>query len=252
MKIYNTGPTTWQGLEIMVREVFNDMGCIAVNQRTINTVRGDVNVDVIVEDYTIKPKLIYLCECKYWNTEVPKYVIHSFRTVVSDYGAHCGFIISKSGFQAGAYEAILNSNLFLFTWDEFLSNFEDRWLETMVNQLHNIGEPVRNYCNPISTFFLEQFNKLTVEEREDFEEATNRFRVIATYSFKDWYLDTRTGTFVKSDAITAINYVITKVLKEENRIKSYKDFFSFMFNFCKEGTQYIDNLLKQPVRKNKT
>jgi hypothetical protein len=54
-------------------------------------------------------------------------VIHSFRTVISDFGAHHGFIISRAGFQAGAKEAVTKTNLDLLTFDELQSLFFDRW-----------------------------------------------------------------------------------------------------------------------------
>ncbi len=92
-------------------------------ERTIETVRGNVDVDVHAIDLTISPNLIYLCECKYWSSAVPKTIVHSFRTVVSDYGAHVGFLISRNGFQSGTYQASQNSNIRLVNWFEFQELF---------------------------------------------------------------------------------------------------------------------------------
>lgn len=128
-----------------------------------------MNVDVFVEDTNSSPKLIYLCECKYWNSDIPKSVIHAFRSVVSDSGAHCGYIIARKRFQSGAYDSAIQSNIFLFSWNEFIETFEDRWIRSMINKLHNIGKPLRDYCNPMSDIFVNELNRLNKEEREKFD-----------------------------------------------------------------------------------
>ena len=127
--IYKNEPTDWKDLQQKVCDVFRVCGCDATVEQTIQTVRGKVDVDVHVIDPSVSPNLTYLCECKFWNTPVPKSVVHGFRTVVSDYGAHVGFIISKEGFQSGAYEAAQNSNIKLVDWFEFQSIYVERWKE---------------------------------------------------------------------------------------------------------------------------
>ncbi len=77
------------------------------------------------------PPSVYLCECKFWSKPVPQEVIHSFRTVLADFGAHRGFIISRVGFQAGAKEAVQNTNLDLLTFEELQALFFDRWRVAM-------------------------------------------------------------------------------------------------------------------------
>lgn len=127
--IYSTEPTDWRDLQDKAASILRICGFESDVERTIETVRGKVDVDVHAIDSTASPKLIYLCECKYWSSAVPKTVVHSFRTVVSDYGAHVGFLISRNGFQSGAYEAAQNSNIRLVNWFEFQEIFIDRWKE---------------------------------------------------------------------------------------------------------------------------
>src|SRR6266851_2396647 len=116
--IFDREPEDWRELEAFVQQMFAEMGCTAEVRRTIETVRGEVNIDVYVEDPTGTPAHIYLCECKHWTKAVPKTVVHAFRTVVADFGANRGFLISNAGFQSGAYEAAQKSNVELVTWDE--------------------------------------------------------------------------------------------------------------------------------------
>ncbi len=133
--IFNSEPKNWQELQIYVSKIFTDCGCENQIEKDIETVRGKVNIDVYVVDTLNTPNSIYLCECKYWNNAIPKSVVHSFRSVVSDSGAHHGFLIAKKGFQSGAYEASSSTNLSILSWNEFQEMFYKRWLETMTENI---------------------------------------------------------------------------------------------------------------------
>ncbi len=74
-------------------------------EKTVVTTRGSVNIDVYAEDPEQNPTTRYICECKLWRNRIPKDVVHALRTVVADFGANWGFVISQEGFQTGAHEA---------------------------------------------------------------------------------------------------------------------------------------------------
>jgi len=130
--IFDSRPTDWKDLQNKVAQVFHEMGCLTCVEKNINIARGSVNIDVYVKDTKNIPSTIILCECKYWEMPVPQTVIHSFRTIISDSGAHHGVIISKNGFQSGSYDAVKHSNIKLYNWDEFQLEFYSRWLDSMV------------------------------------------------------------------------------------------------------------------------
>ena len=125
----------WRDLQTLVCQIYDEMGCEAEVEKDIHTVRGVTNIDVYVKDIFQPQPLIYLCECKHWATRVPKAIVHAFRTTVSDIGAHCGFIISKKGFQSGAYEAARNTNVHLVSWEEFQCLHEERWTDATYSRL---------------------------------------------------------------------------------------------------------------------
>jgi Restriction endonuclease len=127
MPIFDREPNDWRDLQAMVAQLFRELGCEVEIGRQVELVRGRKEIDVWVRDEHIVPHSEYLCECKFWNRAVPQEVVHSFRTVVSDYGAHRGFIISKAGFQSGAHEAAENTNIQLVTFDQLQAIFFDRW-----------------------------------------------------------------------------------------------------------------------------
>jgi hypothetical protein len=131
MSIFDREPTDWRNLQTMVGQLFRELGCEVEIGKPVELVRGRKEIDVWVSDAHTVPHSEYLCECKFWNRAVPQEVVHSFRTVVSDYGAHRGFIISKAGFQSGAREAARNTNVQLVTFDELQAIFFDHWRVAM-------------------------------------------------------------------------------------------------------------------------
>jgi Restriction endonuclease len=148
--IYSSEPTDWRDLQNKVCEILQTCGYLAETEKTIDSVRGKVAVDVYAVDKLSSPNLNYLCECKHWSTAVPKNVVHSFRTVVADCGAHVGFIISRSGFQSGAYEAAAKSNIRLVDWDEFQSLYLEKWKESSYSALRPLFEELFEFYDYLS------------------------------------------------------------------------------------------------------
>jgi len=149
--IYAQEPSDWRDLQDKVASILNVCGCESEVERTIETARGDVDVDVHAIDKSISPNLVYLCECKLWSKAVPKSVVHSFRTVVSDYGAHIGFLISRNGFQSGAYEATKNSNIRLVNWFEFQDIFISRWKDRRYVEVRQLFDRLFDYYDYLSS-----------------------------------------------------------------------------------------------------
>ena len=85
MRITNEVPESWQDLQDKVCKYLNHAGYHAETTKTIEMVRGKVEVDVFAtsDDELLKQ---FICECKYWETPVPQEKIHAFRTVVHDSG----------------------------------------------------------------------------------------------------------------------------------------------------------------------
>jgi hypothetical protein len=126
-KIFDTTPNTWQELERMVKQAFSEMGYESSLNYKLKTVRGTVDIDVhAIKSSTPIPTLV-LCECKYWDKSVPQNVVHGFRTVCSDAGAHFGLIISKKGFQSGAKNSRSRTNIHLMNFVEFQKTFFEEW-----------------------------------------------------------------------------------------------------------------------------
>ncbi|MFL6605658.1 MAG: restriction endonuclease [Steroidobacteraceae bacterium] len=129
--IFDREPTDWADLQNLVAQMFLELGCdVGVGQH-VDLVRGKKEIDVLVKDPETTPTSQYLCECKFWSKPIPQEVVHSFRTIVSDYGAHRGFVISRAGFQSGAREAVQKTNVDLVTFEELQGIFVGRWRVSM-------------------------------------------------------------------------------------------------------------------------
>jgi len=126
-KFFDRTPERWQDLEEMVKQAFTEMGYKSDRAHKLKTVRGTVEIDVYAIKESTPIPTVVLCECKHWDKPVPQNVIHGFRTVCSDAGAHFGLIISKKGFQAGAEETRIATNVHLMDFEEFQATFIAEW-----------------------------------------------------------------------------------------------------------------------------
>lgn len=132
----------------MVAQLFVEIGCEVTVAKRVDHVRGSKEIDVFVRDTAIAPPALYLCECKHWKRAVPQEVVHAFRTVMADVGAHRGYIISSAGFQDGSFGAARNTNVDLVTFQELQAIFDDRWRVQMAERLMPFTDRLFPYRDP--------------------------------------------------------------------------------------------------------
>lgn len=158
MRITNEVPTSWKDLQDKVCKYLNQCGYRAESPKTIDLVRGQVEVDVFatVEDELLRQ---FICECKFWETPVPQEKIHAFRTVVQDSGSMLGIFISKMGYQEGARRAAYRSNVVLQDWDGFINMIATKWVKNRFREIQRLGDPLGVYTDyldvPIEKFRTE-------------------------------------------------------------------------------------------------
>lgn len=128
--ITSTTPSSWQDLQQQSARILAECGFAVEVEKKVKLVRGQAEIDVYAEETLKGRKYIILCECKHWKAAVPQTVVHAFRSVMADVGAHKGYIISSSGFQSGSRDAAEMTNVELVTWDQFQNVFEASWLES--------------------------------------------------------------------------------------------------------------------------
>lgn len=132
--IFDTEPKTWSELQDYIGIMFSECGFETEVSKVVKLVRGNKEIDVYAKDITNEYEPIILTECKFWSKPIKQETIHSFRTVVDDFGANLGFIVSKNGFQSGCFEAVKNTNIRLVSFMELETQYYPRWKQFMVNK----------------------------------------------------------------------------------------------------------------------
>ena len=149
--IFNA-PSDWKDLQDKVCSILNQVGFLAETSKTCETPRGQVELDVYAVDPNSIDKITYVLECKNWETRVSQTIIHAFTTVMHETGAHIGYIISKAGFQSGAYDYITNTNISVFMFSEFQNKYLNKWLANYFGPtIYAAGDSVIHYTEPINS-----------------------------------------------------------------------------------------------------
>ncbi|AEG15864.1 restriction endonuclease [Desulfofundulus kuznetsovii DSM 6115] len=242
-------PGDWRDLQKAVAQILAESGLSVESEKTIDTVRGTANIDVFAVDHSQMPPITYLCECKHWKSSVPKTVVHSFRTIVSDYGANWGLIISSAGFQAGAYAAARNTNILLLDWQGFQELFVERWYRHyLIPRIDREAEPLISYTEPINSSVFRRAESLTDEGRRKFLALREEYRDL-----------TFLALFIKSrvDSFDLIDQNKCSILPLKNSLRSplveclpadlveataLRDFLTILLSHVRKGVQAFREL----------
>nr|WP_199155789.1 restriction endonuclease [Chromobacterium sp. ASV23] len=108
----------WFKFQEEICNYFTSIGAVAKTNVTIQGVRTQHDIDVLVTTKFLGEDLTWIVEAKKWKTKVNKLQVLGLRTIAEDIGADRAFIISEVGFQSGAYEATKSTNVKLKTFEE--------------------------------------------------------------------------------------------------------------------------------------
>ncbi|HKV56026.1 MAG TPA: restriction endonuclease [Candidatus Binataceae bacterium] len=166
-------PEQWDDLEALVAAILNEAGLQAQRDVSLPLPRGSVKIDVLADETQDGIVQRILCECKNWNTNVPKGIVHAFRTVVQEAGANRGYIISKIGFQAGAIEAAQSTNIELTTFADFQSLYFSKWYNKQLWDTENELGAFNTYYEP---FGKPGYSRLEADaERAAYDRVWNKY-----------------------------------------------------------------------------
>jgi len=254
--IYSSIPVDWRDLQEKVTEVFREIGVKTEVNKGVKTARGHVNIDVYAEDKSQSPNLLYLCECKYWNKRVPQTVVHSFRTVVNDFGANYGLLISKQGFQAGSFDAARNTNIKLLDWNQFQNLFEDKWFQKyMCPTLCKECGPLVSYTEPINSTILKEADKLDDNKRKRFKQLRQKHSTAAYLTLR--YYAALFGESVNKPVLALQKDISSELMSEVTignvpleliKATGLRDFLVILLGHCRQGIHEFDNLFGKKIR----
>lgn len=247
MTIYENEPKTWKDLQNKVAEILTVCGYQCEVEKEIITIREKVNVDVYAEINNQLSRNVIICECKFWKKAIPKSVVHSFRTVLNDYGANYGLVVSKIGFQSGAFEAVKNTNIRLVNWVEFENTFRAEWIKRKLISLSLATKPLFDYVSVgAMVFFKEQISRLSKDELEKYDDLTKKY---FNPVFVAGNLDYKNEITREFDIELFDKYFPSSMKDLNVDFKSYESFFLYLENVCKEGLKEFNKLFKEELRR---
>jgi len=103
--------SNWNDYQEEAAAFFRSLGLDAQTNVTMQGVRTQHDIDVVVRSNHVGFDVTWLVECKFWATSVSKLHVLGLRAIVADLGADRGIILSESGFQSGAHEAAALTNV---------------------------------------------------------------------------------------------------------------------------------------------
>jgi restriction system protein len=106
-----TAAPAWSGYQEDAAEFFRSLGLEAETNVTIKGVRTSHDIDVLVRSRHAGFDVMWVVECKHWNSRVSKLHVLALREIVSDTGADRGILLAENGFQSGAVEAASLTNV---------------------------------------------------------------------------------------------------------------------------------------------
>lgn len=253
--IYSDLPSDWRDLQFRTAKILVESGFEADVEKTIQLARGEVEVDVYAVDPTTTPSSIYLVECKYWNRSVPKSVVHSFRTVVSDAGSHHGLIISKDGFQEGAYETVEHTNVKLLDWRQFETLFEERWFKSYAGpRIYEECNPLFSYSEPINSTVFRAARELNEKEVDRLGELRDTYGSLAFLALT-CHISFGDSWSRKPDSASLSTMLLAALPKDSPHLSNIaidaplalRDFLDIVTNECARGIALFDDLFGRRV-----
>ena len=134
----------WKAYQEDVATYFRSLGLEATTDVTVNGVRTQHDIDVLVKSHHVGFDIIWIIECKLWNTPVSKLHVLALRTIVTDVGADRGIILSESGFQSGALGAASLTNVQLTSLGKVQESARDCLFAMRLAELHDRVESCRD------------------------------------------------------------------------------------------------------------
>jgi hypothetical protein len=108
----------WQKYQQDAAELFRALGFDAVVEETLVGARATHDVDVVVRFALAGVPVLWIVECKLWKASVRKEQVMTLAQIAQDVGADRAFLLSESGFQAGAVTAVRHTNVTLSNLQE--------------------------------------------------------------------------------------------------------------------------------------
>lgn len=109
----------WSMYQEEAADFFRSIGLDATTNAKVKGIRSNHDVDVLVTSRHAGVDFMWIVECKQWMTRVGKLHVMGLRTIVTEVGADRGILLAENGFQSGAAEVAVLTNVHLTSLSEF-------------------------------------------------------------------------------------------------------------------------------------
>ena len=120
------------------------------------------------------------------SARIGESVVHGLRTVVTELGAHRGFLISRNGFQSGAIEAATFTNIDLLSWRQFEQLIFDRWIDGVTKQLNPLFVAAHELMDP-NNDELWNLRKCTEQSHDEWWKICQRYPLVTLWALFHWH-----------------------------------------------------------------
>ncbi len=252
-------PVEWHELQVKVEQIYKECGFETEIDKNVSLARGSVDVDVYAEDRSNDPVATYICECKLWNnSRIPRSVVHSFRTVISDSGANFGIIISAEGFQSGAIEAAGNSNVLLFTFSQFQNQYIERWWEYYAFPIiHEAVGPLIEYTEPVNSRVSKAFKELNDRRKKRFLELRELYELSSLF-ITAFSMSPPGNPFLSSDTIYPTLPIVENLRNNTDKLfaklpneivetETLREFVVVLLDYIRKGIDLFDDVFGKRI-----
>src|SRR5580693_10141071 len=119
----------WEKYQHDTANLLRELGFTAVKDGQLTEPNGTVHaVDVSARRTVGGVELLWVVECKLWNTPVPKEKVAALKAIVDGVGADRGLTMSQSGFQSGAIQMAKQKNITLSSLEDLRANAAEELL----------------------------------------------------------------------------------------------------------------------------
>jgi hypothetical protein len=138
----------WADYQEQVAQFFRSLGMEAYVDQRVPGVRTSHAIDVLVRGSYVGFEIKWIVECKAWQSRIPKEKVLALRQIVDDLGADRGFLMAESGYQSGALEAALVSNVTLTSIRELRERLRYDLAMTKLSKVeHRADDAQERYWN---------------------------------------------------------------------------------------------------------
>ncbi|WP_186150201.1 restriction endonuclease [Burkholderia gladioli] len=138
----------WMAYQQDAAELFQSLGFSVEVEKEVPGARGTHVVDVLAQTTFAGIGITWVIECKLWNTAIPKEKVLALAHVASDVGADRAFLLSESGFQAGAIRVAQKTNITLTSLQELLDSareeLQKRELHVLTQNAHRLQQEMHD------------------------------------------------------------------------------------------------------------